>query len=101
MKEFILLMHNNAVDLAAADDGERWNEYLSGLRSSGRFGGGSLIDQGLELRKGSLDKPSSLDLTGFIRVRAESMATARRFLTGNPVYEAGGTVEIRELPVEE
>jgi hypothetical protein len=31
-------------------------------------------------------------------VQADSIDDARRFLEGNPVFEAGGTVEIRELP---
>jgi len=35
---------------------------------------------------------------GFIRVMARDLAHARSLLPGNPVYEAGGTVEIRELP---
>jgi hypothetical protein len=35
---------------------------------------------------------------GFIKVQAESLDHARELLKGNPVFEAGGTVEIRELP---
>jgi hypothetical protein len=31
-------------------------------------------------------------------VTAQSLAAARSLLAGDPVYEAGGTVEIRELP---
>jgi hypothetical protein len=37
-------------------------------------------------------------LTGFIRVRAKSLEQAKALVAGNPLYEAGGTVEIRELP---
>jgi hypothetical protein len=37
-------------------------------------------------------------LTGYIRVTADSIDQARSLLTGNPHFEAGGTVEIRELP---
>jgi hypothetical protein len=29
---------------------------------------------------------------------AASLDEARKLLSGNPVFEAGGTVEIRELP---
>jgi hypothetical protein len=36
-------------------------------------------------------------MNGFIRVRAEDLTAAKKFLIGNPIYEAGGTVEIREL----
>ena len=53
---------------------------------------------GLRLRKSQADQPSANDLSGFIRVRAISLESAKQFLAGNPVYEAGGTVEIRELP---
>ncbi len=101
MKEFILLKYNGASDPAAADEDRRWNEYVSGLRVSGQFDGGSAIGSGLKLRKDCADQPSCTVLTGFIRIRAESVAAAREFLRGNPVYEAGGTVEIRELPAQE
>jgi hypothetical protein len=31
-------------------------------------------------------------------VQAENLERARELVQGNPVFEAGGTVEIRELP---
>ena len=37
-------------------------------------------------------------LGGYIKVRAASLDAARELVAGNPVYEAGGTVEVRELP---
>lgn len=37
-------------------------------------------------------------LSGYIRVQAESLEAAKALLDGNPTFEAGGTVEIRELP---
>ncbi|GAB2877767.1 hypothetical protein GCM10027277_53920 [Pseudoduganella ginsengisoli] len=37
---------------------------------------------------------------GYIRIRAASMEATQAFLDGNPVYEGGGTVEVRELPSE-
>jgi len=37
-------------------------------------------------------------LTGYIRLNADSLDHAKSMLTGNPHFEAGGTVEIRELP---
>ena len=52
------------------------------------------------LQKNEAIQPASTELTGFVRVRAASLEEAKRFLVGNPVYEAGGTVEIRELPRE-
>jgi hypothetical protein len=100
MNEYILLMHSDATDTLTADDSERWGQYIAGLRQSGRFDGGSSIGTGERFRKGQSPQPPNADLTGFIRVRAENIEDATRFLTGNPTYEAGGTVEIRELPRE-
>jgi hypothetical protein len=34
----------------------------------------------------------------YIRIEAANLAEAEALLDGNPVYEAGGTVEIRRLP---
>jgi hypothetical protein len=42
--------------------------------------------------------PESAHFTGFIRVKAATMEDAVKLLNGNPVYESGGTVEVRELP---
>ena len=36
-------------------------------------------------------------LTGYFRVVADSLDDAKSMLAGNPLYEAGGTVEICEL----
>ena len=98
MQDFILLMYNDAIDLDAAIDGSHWRNYLASLRASGQFDGGSSVGSGLVVRKGHADRPSTTTLDGFIRIRADGIAGARKFLTGNPVYEAGGTVEILELP---
>jgi hypothetical protein len=40
----------------------------------------------------------STHLTGYVRVSADSLAHAKSMVAGNPHFEAGGTVEIRELP---
>lgn len=98
MKEFVLLMYDDASDTAIASDGNRWGEYVSRLRSSGLFDGGSTIGPGMRARKGHPDAAAPPELGGFIRVRAENLAAAREFLAGNPTYEGGGTVDIRELP---
>jgi hypothetical protein len=37
-------------------------------------------------------------LSGYVRIQAESLSHAKTLVQGNPVFEAGGTVEIRELP---
>lgn len=96
MNEYILLMLDDA-DGSSDADGARWASYLAGLRQSGQFDGGSSIGAGQRCRRGQAPQPVEAGVTGFIRVRAESLDEARRFLVGNPHYEAGGSVEIREL----
>jgi hypothetical protein len=94
MPEFIFLMHNDAL----ATDEEAWGPYLGGLRSAGCFEGGSAIGAGACVRKPGAERPATANLAGYIRVTAQDFAHAKSLLEGNPVYEAGGTVEIRELP---
>lgn len=98
MNEYVFLMHRDAVDRDASSDPQRWERYITRLRSTGQFDGGSSIGDGQCLRKGQPSHPNLTDLSGFIRVRATSLEDAKGLLEGNPVYEAGGTVEIRELP---
>ena len=91
-------MHDDAIDSAIADNGERWGKYFASLHQSGQFDGGSSIGGGRCMRKNQSDAPALSRVTGFIRVRAASFEEACSFLTDNPIYEAGGTVEVRELP---
>jgi hypothetical protein len=100
MPEYILLMHSDVVDRDMANDGQAWGVYLGRLRQSGSFDGGSSVGSGQAFRKGSQARPAEGSVEGFIRVRAASLQDAQQFLSGNPNYEAGGTVEIRELPPE-
>lgn len=97
MRDFILLMHNDAT---AAPTREMWSSYFSLLQGRGVFEGGSSIGAGEAFRKQGSAGNASEHLTGYIRVRANSLADARDLLAGNPVFECGGTVEIRELPRE-
>lgn len=99
MNEYILFMHADAPDTQAADDPERWGQYLARLRSTGQFDGGSAIGTGERVRKNQPGQPVTGGPSGFIRVRAASLQAAREeFLAGNPVYEAGGTVDVHGLP---
>lgn len=94
MKEFILLMHG---DTTGPDSDAAWAAYFQHLHQSGRFDGGSSIAAGQSYRQQGAPA-LAVPLTGFIRLRAADLAEAETFLPGNPVYAAGGTVEIRELP---
>ncbi|KQV33793.1 hypothetical protein [Massilia sp. Root335] len=98
MNDYILFMHDDVVDAAIATDEQRWGQYMSGLRASGQFDGGSAIGKGMVFKKDDDAKPATTRVSGYLRVRAENAEAAQRFLIGNPNYEAGGTVEIRELP---
>ena len=93
MPNYIFFMHDDA-----PDDGDDWKPYLTKLKASGSFEGGSAIGGGVCVRKKG--EPSSLTphLAGYIRVNADDLDHAKSLLAGNPHFEAGGTVEIRELP---
>jgi len=95
MPDFIFLMHDDA---SAPVNDTAWSAYLGDPRISGRLQGGSAIGDGLCLRKADPAPPITSHLTGFLRVEADSLEQARALVAGNPVFEAGGTVEIRVLP---
>ena len=95
MPDYILFMHN---DVADGSRPLEWATYLEKLSSNGQLRGGSAIGSGLCLRRGGAAPPVTDHITGFVKVEADNLDQARSLLKGNPVYEAGGTVEIRELP---
>ncbi len=94
MKHFILLMHGDTLRPERAED---WEPYISRLIGMGCFQGGSSTGQGQAFRKEGDAAPLTRHLTGYIKIQAESLEHASAALEGNPTYEAGGTVEIREL----
>jgi hypothetical protein len=97
MTDYILFMHADA----SSDHGDRsqqWAAYFTKLREAGAFQGGSAIGDGICTSKSNAPPPITAHLAGYIRIRATDLDHARQLLTGNPAYEAGGTVEIRELP---
>ena len=94
MLDYIFFTHRDAGQTADED----WAGYIAGLQKAGVFQGGSAIGPGVCVRQEG-SAPSTTDhLAGFIRVQAADLEHARRLLIGHPGYEAGGTVEIRELP---
>jgi hypothetical protein len=100
VSDYILLMHNDAPEAGGRPGGD-WAAYFSKLRELGAFQGGSAIGGGLCVRRRGEVPGIHGDIAGYIRVRAADLEAARALVTGNPVYEAGGTVEIRELPRDE
>ncbi len=100
MTDCILFMHDDVPEERARPDSE-WATYFAQLRAVGAFQGGSAIGDGICASKSSPKAAITRHISGYIRVRAESLESARALVVGNPVYEAGGTVEIRELPRDE
>jgi len=96
MKHFILLMH---ADTLPPERDEDWEPYIGRLISLGSFQGGSSIGPGQAFRKEGDAAPLTRQLTGYIKIQADSLEEASAALEGNPTHEAGGTVEIRELVV--
>lgn len=96
MADFILLMHN---DYELSDGSENWQPYLDKLSSAGALRGGSAIGSGLCVRRSGILPELSRHIVGFVKIEARNLNHARELVVGNPVYEAGGTVEIRELPI--
>ena len=93
MTDYIFLMHGDA-----KADGGAWEPYLGKLKQGGFFEGGSAIGSGVCLRKSGPPAELSAHIVGFVKVKADSLHQAKSLVFGNPVFEAGGTVEIRELP---
>ena len=99
MPDYLMLMHKPAALPATPPSPDTWPAYLAQLRATGGFQGGSEIGGGLCMNKSSQPAGITGTLIGYIRVHAGSLAEAQALVHGNPVFEAGGTVEIRELPV--
>jgi hypothetical protein len=93
MPSYIFFMHDDA-----PDEGNAWEPYLTKLKASGSFEGGSAIGDGVCVRKRDNLPSLTAHLAGYIRVNADDLDYAKSMLAGNPHFEAGGTVEIRELP---
>ena len=96
MKEFILLMH---ADATASEREADWEGYIGRLMEEGIFQGGSSIGEGQAFRKQGGPAARTHPLAGYLRIKARDFEAASACLSGNPTYEAGGTVEIRELVV--
>jgi hypothetical protein len=93
MADYIFLVHDDA-DVSD----HTWEPYILHLQERGVFQGGSTVGDGLCARKDGAARPVTEHLTGYIRITADGMDQVRSLLIGNPQFEAGGTVEIRELP---
>ena len=98
MAEFLLLMHGDSVTPERAND---WSAYLEALGAAGVLRGGGAMGGGLCERRQAPTPAITKHLVGYIKIEARDLEHARGLVRGNPVYEAGGTVEIRLLPPTE
>lgn len=87
-------------DATTSENDALWDTYFERLHVSGMFRGGSSIGSGETFRKAGDPGGVSGHLVGYIKVEAPNLTAAREWVAGNPVYEAGGTVEVRELPTD-
>ncbi|MGL4542879.1 MAG: hypothetical protein ACRCUI_10260 [Polymorphobacter sp.] len=94
MSQFILLMHDDTVRQSTD---AMWDSYFARLRALDAFDGGSSIGGGVALRDGAPAAALTTQITGFIRVRAHDLVAAQALVAGNPIFECGGTIEVREL----
>ncbi len=97
MNDYILFMHDDTSG-GQGNRPEEWAAYVAKLRRAGAFQGGSSIGDGVCASKSASVPGITRHLSGYIRIQAESLSDAGKLVIGNPVFEAGGTVEIRELP---
>jgi len=87
MADYVMLMTGSE---SAGD----WDTYIEKLVASGKFRGGSSLGNGVATARGHADEAS--EITGYMRFSADSIEEVRALLSGNPLYEAGGRVEILE-----
>jgi hypothetical protein len=97
VNEYIFFMRTDDLDSPSQPD-TAWAAYFATLRAAGAFDGGSAIGDGVCMSKGARPVAITRHIAGYIRIRAANLAAAQALVVGNPVYEAGGAVEIRGLP---
>ena len=95
MNDYILFMHDDVP--SHGDRGPEWATYFEKLRAAGAFQGGTAIGGGVCASKRGSVPTLTTHISGYIRIKAADLTQARDVVNGNPVFEAGGTVEIREL----
>lgn len=96
MNDYLFLTHR--LPQGSSAPASAWTPYLDRLRRSGQFSGGSAIGDGLCVSRSGVTSDTTSHLTGYIRVSADSIDEACGLLEGHPAIDAGGTVEVRELP---
>ena len=92
MAQFVMVM------MGSASSGD-WDSYIDRLIQSGSFRGGSSLGRGARISKDGSDGDCSV--TGYMRLEVADLDEARKLVAGNPLYEAGGYIELlEEIPDE-
>jgi len=105
MKEFIFLFRggktSTATDAQLDAHEEAWDEWMDGLEQSG-----VLID-GMPMRETALivtgegimhqELGNDMDVSGYLILETEDLDTAAALAAECPIFQFGGTVEVREL----
>jgi hypothetical protein len=97
MADYLFLMHtlpDGAPELP-------WDDYIAALTTSGHMRGGSMIGDGACISKSGVTENIAAHINGYIKIEAKNFEQAVGLLKGNPIFEAGGTIEIRELPLSD
>ena len=95
MAEFMLLLHGVILRDEKSQD---WRTDLEFLSAEGALRGGSAIGPGVCIRRSGAVPNVTRHIVGYVIIEARNLDHTRRLAQANPFYEAGGTVEIRELP---
>ena len=72
-----------------------WAQYIDSLTKTELFRGGSALGAGFCMIQTS--QHTECTVSGFMRFEADSIEQILALIHGNPVYEAGGEVEVLEL----
>lgn len=95
LSEFVMIMKGRNLGTNASAG---WESYIEILIGTGKFRGGSAFGNGRCLSLGS--SVAECLATGFMRFEADSIEEIETLVEENPVYKAGGEVEIHELVVD-
>ncbi len=87
MPQYVMVM------MGSASSGD-WDVYVDTLVNSGCFRGGSSLGNGVSVSKNEGD--AECQVTGFMRFSAASIDEVRKLVAGNPLFEAGGRIELLE-----
>jgi hypothetical protein len=97
MPDYMMFMHSMPEGSGGEGTHLEWDAYIAKLQAAGGFQGGSAIGPGACFNRDGDAPPVTAHITGFMRISATSLKDAEALLSGNPVLENGGTIEVREL----